>query len=104
MEYEVDTYQVEAAGGQFEIQLRHADILTAADRAFFYKSGVKEIIARKGMTATFMAKFDSNDFGSGCHVHQSILERQPVAISSGTLAEHHVSDLMAHYAGGCSRR
>jgi glutamine synthetase len=97
----VDTYQVEAAGGQFEIQLRHTDILEAADRAFIYKSGVKEIVARQGMTASFMAKFDSNDFGSGCHVHQSVIE----ATSGRNLfwdpdGDHHISNLMAHYAGG----
>lgn len=98
---EVDTYQVEASGGQFEIQLRHADILTAADRAFFYKGGVKEIIARKGMTATFMAKFDSNDFGSGCHVHQSVVDRKTGRnLFWDASQEHHVSELMAHYAGG----
>ncbi|UCD79306.1 MAG: glutamine synthetase [Desulfobacterales bacterium] len=97
----VDTYQVEASGGQFEIQLRHADILTAADRAFFYKGGVKEIIARKGMTATFMAKFDSNDFGSGCHVHQSIVDRKTGRnLFWNASKEHHVSELMAYYAGG----
>jgi glutamine synthetase len=97
----VDTYQVEAAGGQFEIQLRHTDILDAADRAFLYKSGVKEIVARQGMTASFMAKFDSNDFGSGCHVHQSVIG----AATGRNLfwdpdGNHHISKLMAHYAGG----
>lgn len=97
----VDTYQVEAAGGQFEIQLRHADILSAADRAFFYKSGVKEIVARKGMTASFMAKFDSADFGSGCHVHQSVVDRKTGKnLFWDPAREHHVSELMATYAGG----
>ena len=97
----IDTYQVEAAGGQFELQLRHADILEAADRACIYKSGVKEIVARKGMTASFMAKFDSGDFGSGCHVHQSVLDRangRNLFWDAGRA--HNVSETMAHYAGG----
>ncbi|UCF91273.1 MAG: hypothetical protein JSW39_23845, partial [Desulfobacterales bacterium] len=86
---------------QFEIQLRHADILEAADRAFLYKSGVKEIVARKGMTASFMAKFDSADFGSGCHVHQSVLDQQSGRnLFWDPQREHHISPLMAHYAGG----
>lgn len=98
---EIHTYQVEAGGGQFEFQLKHCPILQAADRACLYKSGVKEMIARQGMTATFMAKFDPQSFGSSCHVHQSLLDKK----SGRNLfwdpgQEHHVSKLMAHYAGG----
>ncbi len=97
----IDTYQVEAAGGQFEFQLRHCDILQAADRAFLYKSGVKEIVARKGMTASFMAKYDANDFGSGYHVHQSLLDRESGQnLFWDAEHKHNISQLMAHYAGG----
>ena len=97
----VDTFQVEAAGGQFELQLRHADALVAADRAFLYKSGVKELSARRGLTASFMAKFDSNDFGNGCHVHQSLLDRETGRnLFWDSNRAHNISELMDYYNGG----
>jgi glutamine synthetase len=97
----IHTFQVEAAGGQFECQLLHCDILEAADRAFIYKSGVKELVARQGMTATFMAKYDSDDFGSSCHVHQSVVDKETgrnLFWDQGR--EESISQLMAYYAGG----
>lgn len=97
----VHTYQVEAGPGQFELQLMHADMLQAADRAFIYKSGVKEIIARRGMTATFMAKFDPAGFGNSCHLHQSLLDKKTGRnVFWDPSREHNISRVMAQYAAG----
>ena len=98
---QIHTYQVEAGSGQFEFQLKHDEILQVADRACIYKSGVKEIVARQGMTATFMAKYAVDSFGNSCHVHQSVLDKQ----SGRNLfwdpeRKHNMSRLMSHYAGG----
>ena len=97
----IHTYQVEAGPGQFELQLSHADILEAADQACIYKSGVKEIMARQGMTASFIAKFDSAGFGNSCHLHQSLLDsRTGRNLFWDPEQEHNISRLMAYYAGG----
>ncbi|MBW2617815.1 MAG: glutamine synthetase [Deltaproteobacteria bacterium] len=98
---DIHTYQVEAGGGQFELQLVHADILKAADQAAIYKSGVKEMIARRGMTATFMAKYDPDSFGSSCHIHQSITDKKTGAnLFWDAGQEHNISKLMGHWAAG----
>ena len=57
---------------QYEINLRHADALTAADRAFRLKSAVKDIAAQHGLVATFMGKPFNDQGGSGTHVHLSL--------------------------------
>jgi glutamine synthetase len=61
----------ELSSGQFEINLWHSDALTAADRAFRFKSAVKELARREGKMATFMAKPFNDEGGSGFHIHFS---------------------------------
>ncbi len=60
--------------GQFEINLRAAPALQAADEAFLLKSAVKEVAARQELLATFMAKPRSDWPGSSCHLHLSLRE------------------------------
>ncbi|MDA8209334.1 MAG: glutamine synthetase family protein [Actinomycetota bacterium] len=64
----------EFASGQFEINLWHSDAIDAADRAFRFKSAVKELARREGKRATFMAKPFNDEGGSGFHLHFSMLD------------------------------
>ena len=50
---------------QSEINLRHSPALDAADRAFRYRTAVKDLAARHGLLATFMGKPWNDDEGSG---------------------------------------
>jgi glutamine synthetase len=61
----------EYMNSQYEINLRHAPALTAADRAFRLKSAVKDVAAQAGMVATFMGKPFNDQGGSGFHLHVS---------------------------------
>jgi glutamine synthetase len=65
----VEACNPEAGPGQFEINLRAAPALQAADEAFLLKSAVKEVAGGQGMLATFMAKPRSDWPGSSCHLH-----------------------------------
>ena len=62
----------EYAAGQAEVNLRYADALTAADRLVMFRSLVKQLAARHGYLATFMAKPFLNDSGNGFHTHHSL--------------------------------
>ena len=57
---------------QYEINLRHSDALSACDRAFLFKTTVKEMSARHGLLATFIGKPWNDDEGSGFHLHMSL--------------------------------
>jgi glutamine synthetase len=57
---------------QFEINLRHGGALDATDRAFRFKSVVKDLAAREGLLATFIGKPWNDDEGSGFHLHISL--------------------------------
>jgi glutamine synthetase len=61
----------EFMNSQYEINLRHAPALTAADRAFRLKTTVKDVAAQHGMVATFMGKPFNDQGGSGFHLHIS---------------------------------
>jgi glutamine synthetase len=62
----------EFMNGQYEINLRHAGALVAADRAFRLKTAVKDIAAQNGLIATFMGKPFNDQGGSGMHLHLSL--------------------------------
>jgi glutamine synthetase len=58
--------------GQHELNVRHADVLTMADRHAIYKQCLKEVADQMEVSVTFMAKFATNAAGSSSHVHLSL--------------------------------
>ena len=65
----------EGGPGQFEITIRHDRLPTAADEAILLKYAIKNVARIHGVRATFMSQPIDNLFGSGCHIHQSLLSR-----------------------------
>ena len=61
-----------ATGGQSEIDMQFADILTMSDQLMWYKYIIKNVALKHGKTVTFMPKPIFLDNGSGMHVHFSI--------------------------------
>lgn len=70
---EIEALNPETGPGQYELNARYAGALKAADDAFIYKNGLKEIAALEGRTASFMALPNAAWAGSSCHIHQSLL-------------------------------
>jgi glutamine synthetase len=70
----IEACNPETGPGQFELNIRYDDALKAADDAFVYKNGIKEIVAARGLMASFMAKPRRDWAGSSCHIHQSLWE------------------------------
>lgn len=63
----------EGGPGQFEITIRHDRLPAAADDATLLKYTIKNVARMHGARATFMSQPIDNLFGSGCHIHQSLL-------------------------------
>lgn len=93
----VEACNPESGPGQFEINLRAAPALQAADEAFLLKSAVKEVAARQELLATFMAKPRSDWPGSSCHLHLSLGEGTPMRHFIGGLLEG-MAELTAIFA------
>ncbi len=81
----------EFASGQFEINLWHSEALDAADRAFRFKSAVKELGRQEGKLATFMAKPFNDEGGSGFHLHFSTWSEDNVALFDDPAGEFGLS-------------
>jgi glutamine synthetase len=90
--------------GQFEINLRHSMALDSADRAFRYKTLIKELAARKGLMATFMGKPWNDDEGSGLHLHISFLNEQGSNAFYNPQNQDGLSDIAHHFIAGVLAR
>ena len=69
---EIEACLPEWGQGQFEINLYRSDAVTMADNAMLLKLALKQIAAKAGATATFMAKFREDLSGSSGHIHLSL--------------------------------
>lgn len=59
-------------GGQGEIDMKYADLLTMADQFMWFKYVIKNVARNAGKTVTFMPKPIFEDNGSGMHTHFSL--------------------------------
>ncbi len=97
----LDRVHHEVAQGQQEINFRHSDALKTADNVILYKLAVKTIAEKHGAIATFMPKPFWGINGSGCHMHQSIVELDTGDnIFADESAEYGLSDVARNYVGG----
>jgi glutamine synthetase len=72
---DVITHNCEYAPSQFEINFGPSVGIRGADKAFTFKTAIKEIAHQLGYLATFMSKPYSDQSGCCCHFHISLLDR-----------------------------
>jgi len=103
---EVEACGPEYGAGQVEITLRYDEPMRAADTMVFFRYAVKQIAAKHGLLATFMAKPFADLSGSGLHVHQSLWREGANAFwgagrdGLGPVAEQYLAGLL-RYAPDC---
>ena len=99
--FQLDKVHHEVAQGQQEINFRYADALKTADNVILYKLAVKTIAQKHGNTATFMPKPFWGINGSGCHIHQSLIDLETgdnLFYDPDSTTE--LSEAAVHYVGG----
>ena len=90
----------EYAAGQVEVNIRYDSAMIAADRVVMFRSLVKQLAARHGLNATFMAKPFIDESGNGFHLHYSLWsEGENIFADAGKL-----NDLGRHFLGGMQQR
>ena len=90
----------EYAAGQVEMNIRFDSAMIAADRVVMFRSLVKQLAARHGLNATFMAKPFIDESGNGFHLHYSLWsEGKNIFADAGKL-----NDLGRHFLGGMQQR
>jgi len=98
---DVEGMHTETGPGVYETAIRYDDLERAADKAVLFKTVVKEICARHGLTACFMAKWNQKLPGCSGHVHQSLWDlKGEKNLFHDAAAQEGTSRLLRHYVGG----
>ncbi|HEY6293389.1 MAG TPA: glutamine synthetase family protein [Terriglobia bacterium] len=98
---ELEGFHTETGPGVYETAIRHDHGLAAADKAALFKSGLKQVAARHGLIATFMAKWNADLPGASGHLHESLWDHDHAEnLFYDTKAPKGISDLMRHYVAG----
>jgi len=91
----------ETGPGVWEAALAVDECMNAADKASLFKTFVKAFFQRRGLMATFMAKWSMDYPGQSGHLHQSVYDLESgknLFFDSGK--EHGMSSLMRNYLAG----
>ncbi|MBS0394600.1 MAG: glutamine synthetase [Proteobacteria bacterium] len=100
MRFPIEGLHTETGPGVLEAALVHTEALEAADRAALFKTFTKVLAQRRGLMATFMAKWSNKYPGQSGHLHVSLQGRDGAAVFHDPSRPHHMSDLMRWFVGG----
>jgi glutamine synthetase len=103
MRMPLEGLHTETGAGVLEAALVAAEALEAADRAALFKTFTKVLAQRRGLMATFMAKWSTDWAGQSGHIHVSLadLKGKPVFHEEG--ARLGMSQTMRWFLGGQQR-
>jgi glutamine synthetase len=97
----VEGMHTETGPGVYETAVLHDELERAADKSALFKTAVKEICARHGVTACFMAKWNASLPGCSGHLHQSLWDLAgEVNRFHDPAAPDGASRTLRHYVGG----
>jgi glutamine synthetase len=107
----VETSKGETGLGQHELNIRYCEALEMADRHALMKHAMKGLADRQGVSVTFMAKPHTDQAGSSCHIHLSLIDEKGTNVFAGQDGEPsnefrwflggwmaHLPELMVMYA------
>jgi len=91
----------ETGPGVWEAAITVDDALAAADQAALFKVLTKSFFQKRGMIATFMAKWSMDYPGQSGHLHQSLVTTDGTrSVFFDDQDSSGMSDLMRHYVAG----
>ena len=101
----IEGLHTETGPGVYEVAIRYDEALRMADKAALFKSAMKQLAARRGLSVTFMAKWNADLPGSSGHLHQSLWATDPASASKRPVfhdpkGPHRLSAIARHYLAG----
>lgn len=100
MRFPIEGLHTETGPGVLEAALCYTEALEAADRAALFKTYAKVLAQRRGLMATFMAKW-SNDYpGQSGHLHVSLTRNDGGSVFHDPAKPEEMSDEMRWFIGG----
>jgi glutamine synthetase len=100
MRMPIEGLHTETGPGVIEAALRYCEALEAADRAALFKTFVKVLAQRRGLMATFMAKWSQQLPGQSGHLHISLSREGGASAFYDAAAPHTMSQQMRWFVGG----
>ncbi|HYB32447.1 MAG TPA: hypothetical protein VED45_03360 [Steroidobacteraceae bacterium] len=100
MRLPLEGLHTETGPGVIEAALRYTEALEAADRAALFKTFVKVLAQRRGLMATFMAKWSEQLPGQSGHLHVSLARRDGSSAFYDAARPHTMSEEMRWFVGG----
>jgi glutamine synthetase len=97
---ELEGFHTETGPGVYETAIKYDGVLRAADKSALFKTGIKQIAARNGLIATFMAKWNGSLPGCSGHLHQSLWDAKHTKNLFYDADGGGMSKLMKHYMAG----
>ncbi|HEY7401282.1 MAG TPA: glutamine synthetase family protein [Actinomycetota bacterium] len=105
--FPVESWSSEYDNAAYEVNIKYADAIPAADESFLFKLLVREVCEAHGMLATFLGRPLGDRGGSGLHVNLSFRREDgsnafhdpndPEGLSD--LARRCIAGLLAHHVG-----
>ena len=96
----IEGFHTETGPGVYEVALHYDRALQSAQASTLLKTGIKEIVARHGLIATFMAKWNADLPGCSGHIHQSLWNPECTANLFAVTTPGKTSELLEHYTAG----
>ena len=100
MRFPIEGLHTETGPGVMEAALLYSEALEAADRAALFKTFTKALCQRRGLMATFMAKWSQTLPGQSGHLHVSLQRADRSAVFYDAARPDEISDEMRWFVGG----
>jgi len=100
MRFPIEGLHTETGPGVLEAALTYCEALEAADRAALFKTFTKVLAQRRGLMATFMAKWSNSVPGQSGHLHISLRNADGESVFHDPSKPHEMSDAMRWFIGG----
>ncbi len=100
MRFPIEGLHTETGPGVLEAALTYCEALEAADRAALFKTFLKVLMQRRGLMATFMAKWSNSVPGQSGHLHVSLRRSSGESAFHDPTQPHDMSDTMRWFIGG----
>ncbi|HUX74226.1 MAG TPA: hypothetical protein VMV25_10095 [Steroidobacteraceae bacterium] len=100
MRMPIESLHTETGPGVIEAALHYTEALEAADRAALFKTFTKVFAQRRGLMATFMAKWSRELPGQSGHLHVSLARQDGSSAFYDEAKPGHMADEMRWFVGG----
>ena len=100
MDMRLEGLHTETGPGVLEAAIGVDEAMRAADKAILFKTFTKVFAQRRGLLATFMAKWSGDWPGQSGHIHLSLADKAGKPLFHDPAQPKGISDMMRHFIGG----